>query len=214
MPCPQSISVQFLDDYFQHSQEPQWQRRIERKIEENMDNYDKAALAIRDGELETFKTLLPDLQDKAESLFIQAAGRPGTIGRKMTMLMLDKHHTLPLASYRLACKKAIDTGDTVRVDFLLDQAPAYVGKLPLGFYGELAYYAYSYHENITNQIIDRCTPEQVEQFPAKFLHNAILRSDLTTPWKLVQKGINGDKCIVDIIDFCARTRKEGNPITL
>lgn len=175
----------------------------------HMNDYDRAVLTIRDGELEAFKTLLPDLRDRAEALFIQAAGRPGTMGRKMTMLMLDNHYTLPLATYRLACKKTIDTGDTVKVDFLLDQAPTHVEKLPLVFYGELAYYAYSYHGNITNHIIDRCTPEQVEQFPGKLLHDAILRSDLTTPWKLVQKGINGDKCIVDIIDFCARTRKEG-----
>lgn len=59
----------------------------------HMNDYDRAVLAIRDGELEAFKKLLPDLRNRADELLVKTAERPGIAGRKMTMLMLDAHHS-------------------------------------------------------------------------------------------------------------------------
>ena len=44
-----------------------------------LDDYDRAVLAIRDGELSAFQTLLPNLKDRAHDLLIEAAGRPGIV---------------------------------------------------------------------------------------------------------------------------------------
>lgn len=41
-----------------------------------LSDYDKAVLAIRDGEFEAFSSLYPRVPDRADDLLIEAAGRP------------------------------------------------------------------------------------------------------------------------------------------
>jgi len=81
-----------------------------------MSDYDKAALAIRDGELDVFLELYPKLLDAhADDLLIEAAGRPGAVGRKMTRSLLDDVERFLEAAYSAACRKAIDISDLKKV---------------------------------------------------------------------------------------------------
>ena len=44
-------------------------------------DYDKAVLAVRDGELSAFRELYPRVRNQAGELLIETAGRPGLVGR-------------------------------------------------------------------------------------------------------------------------------------
>ena len=169
-----------------------------------MNEFYKAVLAIRDGELEAFKTLLPNLQDRADELFIKTAERPGIVGRKMTMLMLDKQPTFSQGIYRAACLLAIDIADSEKTLFLLEQAQSHVTDLPVQFYGDIAECAYMDHPHIAAQIIDCCTPEQMDAVPADLLYKAMVQNDYRFAYKLAEKGICADDSIQEIAGYCAR----------
>ena len=54
-----------------------------------MSDFDKAVLAIQDGELEAFKKYAAKVPyQQEETLLVEAAGRPGAVGRKMTELLM------------------------------------------------------------------------------------------------------------------------------
>ena len=85
-----------------------------------MSDYDKAVLAIQDGELSAFKELYPKALDHADNLLTEAAGRPGAVGRKMTLLLLVDVEQFSEPAYRAACQKAIGINDPEKVSFLLE----------------------------------------------------------------------------------------------
>lgn len=47
-----------------------------------------AVLTIQDGNLEAFKNVYPHVPEQHDALLIEAAGRPGAVGRKMTLLLM------------------------------------------------------------------------------------------------------------------------------
>ena len=53
-----------------------------------MSDYDKAVLAVRDGDLPAFKELWPRVESHAGKLIVETAGRPGVVGRQMTAYVL------------------------------------------------------------------------------------------------------------------------------
>lgn len=108
----------------------------------HMNDYDRAVLAIRDGELEAFKQLLPGLFSYKDKLLLETACRPGAVGRKMTLLMLEQHTDFLPGVYRAACLKAVDIVDVEKTIFLLEQAQIHVRELPAELYGAIAEYAY------------------------------------------------------------------------
>ena len=71
-----------------------------------MNDYDKAVLAIRDGNLEDFKKYAAKVPYQQESLLVEAAGRPGAVGRKMTELLMQNRCNIDYGLYCEACKKA------------------------------------------------------------------------------------------------------------
>ena len=76
-----------------------------------MSGYDKAVLAIRDGEMAAFTECVAKVPDQADALLIEAAGRPGLVGRNMTAMLLNGRTDVDYLSYCAACKKAIDIND-------------------------------------------------------------------------------------------------------
>ena len=103
-----------------------------------MSDYDKAVLAIQDGELSAFKELYPKALDHADDLLVEAAGRPGAVGRKMALLLLVDVEQFSEPAYRAACQKAIGINDPEKVSFLLEQAGSHVPELSPSFHGEMA----------------------------------------------------------------------------
>ncbi len=157
-----------------------------------MSGYDKTILAIQDGELSAFKDLYPQtLKNHADDLLIEAAGRPGAVGRKMTLLLLADAEQFPETTYRAACQKAIDINDPEKVFFLLEQAESHVPELSPSFHGEMVSYAHTDHRFIAKEIIKRCSEEQIAAAPSRLLEQFAMDQDHRTLSTLVEKGISG-----------------------
>ena len=154
--------------------------------------YDRAVLAIRDGELSAFKELYPRaMENHADDLLIEAAGRPGTVGRQMTLLLLESGRQFLEPVYRMACQKAVDINDPQKVSFLLKEADSYVQDLSPSFHGELASYAFTDHRFIARKLIRQCNAEQTAAAPPYLLEQFAMDKDWWTLSMLVEKGISG-----------------------
>lgn len=154
--------------------------------------YDKAVLAIRDGELKTFVELYPKvLETHADSLLIEAAGRPGSVGRGMTLLLLTDVKRFSEPAYRAACQKAIDIDDPVKESLLLKEAESHMPGLPLSFYGEMASYAHTDHRFISAEIIRQCDEKQIAAAPPRLLEQFVMDNDWHVVFVLVEQGISG-----------------------
>jgi hypothetical protein len=156
-----------------------------------MSDYDKAVLAILDGELEAFKQYAAKVPDQQESLLVEAAGRPGAVGRKMTELLMADRMNIDPAVYCEACKKAIDINDPKKVLFMTEQAQACVADLEPSFCGEMASYAHTEHGFIAKEIIKQCNEEQISAAPSRLLEQFAGDHDFRTMSELVEKGISG-----------------------
>ena len=157
-----------------------------------LSGFDKAVLAIRDGELSAFKELYPKaLEEHMGELLMEAAARPGAAGRKMTLLLLADVERFSEADYRTACEKAIGINDPEKVFFLLEQAESHVENLSPSFHGEMASCAYLEHRFIAREIIKRCTNEQIAAAPSWLLEQFAGDKDYRTMSALVKKGISG-----------------------
>lgn len=157
-----------------------------------LSDYDKAVLAIRDGDMLAFKESYPKaLEDHAGDLLIEAAGRPGSVGRKMMLLLLADMEQFPETAYRTACQKAVDINDPEKVLFLLEQAESHVQDLPSSFHGEMASYAYFEHRFIATEIIKQCSEAQITTAPPRLLEQVAADKNFHALSTLVEKGISG-----------------------
>ena len=154
-----------------------------------MSEYDKAVLAIRDGELDAFLGSYSSAD--ADSLLVEAAGRPGAVGRRMTHFLLEDVERFPEEVYAAACRKAIDINDPEKVKELLASAANHVENLSPSFHGEMASYAYSDHRHIAKEIIKQCNNEQIASAPPCLLELFAMEPDFRTLSTLVEKGISG-----------------------
>ena len=158
----------------------------------HLSNYDKAILAIQDGEMSAFQELCPKvLAEHADDFLTAAAGRPGNVGIRMMALVLANDVRFSEEIYRTACQKAVDIADADRVRLLLATADHYVPDLSPSFHGEIASYAYLDHRFIATEIIKRCSEEQITAAPSCLLEQFAADKDFRTLSALVEKGISG-----------------------
>ena len=157
-----------------------------------LSDYDKAVLAVRDGEMSAFKELCPKaLRDHKNGLLIETAGRPGDVGGRMMALVLADDVRFTEDVYRTVCQKAIDIADGDRALLLLVSANHYVDELSPSFHGEMASYAYMDHPSITREIIRHCNEEQIAAAPSHLLELFAAEPDYGMLSTLVEKGISG-----------------------
>ena len=156
-----------------------------------MSDYDKAVLAIRDGEMAAFTEYSAKVPDQADALLVEAAGRPGLVGRNMTAMLLNGRTDVDYTSYCAACKKAFDINDPEKALFLLHWAEHAVPQVEPSFYGEMASYAYLDHRFIAQQIVHQCSSEQFAAAPSSLLEQFAMDHDFRTLSELVDKGISG-----------------------
>ncbi|ANU55282.1 ankyrin repeat domain-containing protein [Acutalibacter muris] len=165
----------------------------------HMSGGDRAVIAVRDGELNEFKNLLPQIsgQETYNELFLEAVGRPGAVGRKMTMLFLDSSTAFSQDVYKEACERAVRIVDAEKVALLQEQAHNHVKDLPLDFFGELARYAYQWKgvQFISAQIMERCSSEEVHAAPKELLEISLVCGDIDIPKAMARKGVNGDHAL-------------------
>ena len=151
--------------------------------------YDRAVLAIHDGEYEAFSKILPETLAQADGLLIETAGRPGPVGCKMCALLLIHNPLISYDAYLTACKRAVDTGDAARVKLLVEQADRRITSPRPSFHGEVIRYAYgSDRRSIAKDLIQQCTPEQIAAAPSELLVMTAMKQDFQTALALVDKG--------------------------
>ena len=156
-----------------------------------MCDYDKAVLAIRDGEMAAFTECAAKVPEHADALLVEAAGRPGLVGRNMTAMLLNGRTDVDYLSYCAACKKAIDINDVEKSLFLLHWAEHAVSEVEPSFYGEMASYAYMDHRYIAKQIIHQSSEVQISAAPSRLLEQFAMDQDYRILAELVDKGIHG-----------------------
>ena len=127
-----------------------------------MSDYDKTVLAIQDGELTEFWARYPKALDQADSLLVETAGRPGAVGRRMTLSILSAATKISPSAYLTACKRAVDTGDGQRVQSLIEQAESCLSEPLPALTGVAILHAYTNgHRNMAKDLIAQCTSEQI-----------------------------------------------------
>lgn len=169
-------------------------------------DYDMAVLAIQDGNLEAFKSAYPHVQEQRDALLVEAAGRPGVVGRKMTLLLLSDFDVFSHHAYLSACKKAVDTGDTERVLFLAEQAERCVKELIPSLYGVMIEHAFPEKGYLAHTLVDQCTPEQIAAAPPYVLYKAAIYGDENLCRALVKKGIDANEYAAEIIKSLCEKR--------
>ena len=173
-------------------------------------DYDKTVLAIRDGDVSTFKELYPKvLAEHADDLLIETAGRPGEAGVKMMAFVLSNDVRFSEEVYQSACRKAVDISDTDRTRLLLAAADHYVPELSPSFHGEVADYAWSDHRHIAREIIKHCGEEQIAAAPPQLLERFSYpgMADYEMLSTLVEKGISGGGSSADVLRNLTRDQR-------
>lgn len=162
-------------------------------------NYDMAILTITDGNLPAFQTVYPEVRKQADNLLLHAAGRPGEVGRKMTMLLLAEVKNIPAEKYLKASNLAVSIGDAEKVRMLYEQAEVCAADLPKTYYGDVIAHALDEHRHIATALLKQATSEQISGANPWLLHKAALKDDYSSALVLVQKGIRADEVAANVI---------------
>ena len=192
------------------SQTEQFLRRMTGSITAYMDevgrrplrlsDYDKAVLAIRDGEFDAFCSIYPRVPDQADDLLIKTAGRPGRTGENMVRTLLSAVEQFSPEAYLTACKRAVETGDSQRVRTMVEEAESHLSGPYPSLAGEVILYAYANdRKSIARDLIDQCSPEQIAAAPPALLRQAAVSLDFQTALTLVDKGIQPGDHAADVL---------------
>ena len=153
-------------------------------------DYDRASLAIRDGELRAFKELLSRVGEHAGELLIEAAGRAGEVGGKMCIEVLAQADEIAAPDYLAASQKAVETADVDRVKFLMEQAEHTVKDIDLSYYGQIIDHAYSVNKHMGRELIAFARDEWIAAAPSFLLVRTTYgEADLRTASALIAKGL-------------------------
>lgn len=152
-------------------------------------DFDKATLAIRDGELEAFKELLPKVAEHAGELLVTAAGRAGAVGRKMALCLIAEAGAFTGADYLTASKRAVDIADTERVRFLMEQYHDHVAEPCVGYYGEVIDYACGENQRLGRELIAVAPKEWIANAPTSLHIRMSVGGELIMSQMLVSKGL-------------------------
>ena len=161
--------------------------------------YDAAVLAVQDGNLEAFTDAYPKALDQAAGLLTEAAGRAGTVGRKMTVRLLPDCPPLSQDEYLAACDRAVRTGDQERMAFLMEQAPAHIQDMSPSFYGDMLLQTYYENKNMARALLKKCSLEQIAAAPGRLLLAAIYGQDESTALELLRNGLHVNEDAAEIL---------------
>lgn len=175
----------------------------------HLSDYDKTVLAIRDGEFEAFSTLYPKVLDRTDDLLIEVSGRPGRVGGNMVLMLLSAVERFSPETYLTACKRAVETGDSQRVQVLVEQAKSHLPVPCPSLPGEVILHAYGHdHQNIAKDLIRQCTPEQIAAAPQELLTLPARNLDFQTMVDLVDKGVQPGDYAADVLHCLTYSHQE------
>ena len=165
-----------------------------------IDDFDKAVLAIRDGDLYTFGHIYPSLKMDLGELLIETAGRPGKVGAKMTDLILAEGMPIDSEIYLDACDAAMDIADTERVVTLMSAVRESNRSMDFAMYSDVISKAYSRNFNkLAAQLIEESAQVQIAEAHPYLVVQALQKSDLVSARGLIENGINANLYAAEII---------------
>jgi len=170
-------------------------------------DFDKAILAIHDGNLDAFKEVMPRVIDRADDLLVAAAGRPGAVGDKMCVLLHAGAHGFSGEAYLAACEAAIKLSDTNRVQFLLEQAPRSAPTLDESFHGEVLELAYRKKPHMGKALIEQSTTDQLQAAGPSLPYRVAKAEDFSTSLTLIRKGIQTERCADPVLRVLLSSKK-------
>ena len=142
-----------------------------------LSDYDRAVLAIRDGEFDAFCSLYPKVPDQADDLLIEAAGARKN-RRNMVRALLSAVGRFSPEAYLTACKRAVETGDSQRVRTMVEEAESHLSEPYPSLAGEVILHAYANdRKGIVKDLIGKCSPEQIAAAPPILLRQAAASLD-------------------------------------
>lgn len=170
-----------------------------------LDDFDKAVIAIQDGNIFDFENVFSHEPDKLGELLVYAAGRPGNVGTKMTAIILGgAKNIIPSEAYLKACKKAIDAGIMDRTSMLSQLAGTCVKDLDMGIYGKMISHAMLENRtHIAKAILKQCTSDQIKHAEPEILIQALHKQDFNMAYALTEKGIDCNSVIKNIVHILA-----------
>ena len=174
----------------------------------DLDDHDRAVLAIRDGEWDAFLSVFPKLTERREELLIEAAGRAGRIGRRMMAHILAALDSVSAESYVEAGCRAVDTRDTKRIHLLMEQAASHVSGLDPAYYGKLLLHVISEQKGMTFPLVEQCRDEWIKNAPPRLLFRAVMLNQPHLASLLVKKGISAGNTLPDITHCMISGRRE------
>lgn len=152
-------------------------------------DFDRAMLAIRDGELEAFKELLPTAADHADELLAEVAGRTGSVSSKMSICLLAEAEQFTDDAYLTANKRAVDIGDTERVRFLMEQYENHAAEPRAEYYGEVIDYACGENKAMGHKLIAIAPNEWIAAAPTSLHIRMSCGGELIMSQMLISKGL-------------------------
>lgn len=165
----------------------------------HISDHDKASMAIHDGELAAFKELLHKCNDTLNTLLIEASGRAGEIGRKMTVEIVAAADLFSMDSYATAGRNAVKIGDLERVKFLMEQAETKVKVLDTSFYGKIIQEAHWHNRRMEDALIEWSPAEWITAVKPELLISAIEDRAYHRIGTLLKKGIETANYAADIL---------------
>ena len=138
-------------------------------------DFDRAMLAIRDGELSTFNELSQKVPDRADELLVETARRAGTVGRKMTACLLIDNKTFSDTAYQTASKRAVEVGDIERVQFLMENAMDRMQPFRADYYGEVIRHAVCENRQMAQALLRQAPNVWIEAASPDLLYCAAIR---------------------------------------
>lgn len=174
----------------------------------NLDGYDRAVLAIHDGEWEAFLELYPKLTERKEELLVEAAGRAGYVGRRMTAHILAELDSVPKEIYTAAIRRAVNTCDTSRVQLLMEQAAGHVSDLDISYYGGLLCHAFHEHKGMVPELVRHSREEWIKNAPPRLLYEAVLTNQTSLSRLLVERGLSPGNMLSHIVRCLVIGRRE------
>ncbi|MBO4914385.1 MAG: ankyrin repeat domain-containing protein [Oscillospiraceae bacterium] len=137
-------------------------------------DFDRTMLAIRDGELEAFKELSSRVPDRTDELLVEAAGRAGAVGRKMTVCLLIDNKTFSDVAYLTASRRAVEVGDTERVQFLMENAMERMQPFRADYYGEVIQHAIGENRAMAHELLHQAPNVWIEAASPDLLYCAAI----------------------------------------
>ena len=165
----------------------------------HLSDHDKASLAIRDGELPALKELLPKCTETLDTLLVEAAGRAGEVGRKMTVEIVAAADTFSKNPYTEASRNAVNVSDLERVKFLMEQAPAKVSGLDADYHGEIISEAHRHNRRTEDALIEWAPADWIAAAKPELLIGAVKDGAYHRAGTLLKKGIDTANYAADIL---------------